>query len=394
MALRSLALTAAILSLAIPYPLGAQGISGNGVPEPVSRPFGPAVDWKLTAETSQRFTADTNRSLNAESDGNVYGSTTLLGLKLDAETERTFVTLRGGLVAAVFGGPGDTSELDRIDPQFEAGLRYDGKDYRFNTDLDIDVEPTSFTQLEDTGILEDETTQITVTYAASYSKTLNARNQAFVNGFARAIRFAEDVDGLNETTTGGFDAGWSHQLSATTRVTGDTGFRYFTSDNAAETTSQVVDFSIGVDHQRTRRHTFEVAGGASFIRQETNNAFGGRSTEYFTGFNGGASFDYEIPRFRLGLNLRQRVDPSSQGVLRSFTRLSGSIGYRLNSRLRLSGALGISRRTELGSTDGDQRDFVSIGPRLSYEVTDDVDLGLNYQFRLSNETDEDIATGH
>lgn len=394
MSLRSALIAATALSLAFAHAIEPPAANADEVPVPVARPIGPAVDWKLSSSFSQRFSADTNRTLAEESRGNVYGATTQVGLKLDAETERMLVTLRGGLVAAAFGGPGDTSELDRLDPQFDAALTYDGKDYAVNSSLSVDLEPSSFTQLEDTGIVDDETTQITVSYRASYTQSLNARNQAFVNGFARAIRFQDDVDGLNETTTAGFNAGWSHLLSPTTRVFGDGGFRFFTSDNASNTESQVADFSVGIENQRTRRHTVRLSGGASFINQTTDDGLGGRDSEFFTGFNGGASFNYEIPRFTFGLDIRQRVDPSSQGVLRSFTRVGGSLSYRLNQRLRLGGQLSLSRRAALSSDEEDQRDFVTVGPRLSYEIAKDVDLSLNYRFRLSNESDEDIATGH
>lgn len=381
--------------------LAGEAVLADPVPRPPAKPpvansFGPAVDWRLTGTIREELRADSNRTLDTPSKGAVYGSRTSVGLTLDAESERTFVSLSAGFDAGIFGGPGDTDQLNRVDPNFAASLRYDGKDYQVDNNLSVDARPTSFTQLDDTGILDDETTQVTVRYSTIYTQSLDATNQLSTGVDARVIRFLDDVDNLEATNSAGVFSNWRHQVTGATALNFRGGFRFFSADDEAETRSQTADLTVGVEHARTPRHTFGASGGVTFARQVRDGIPGADSPDFFTGFNGGASFDYRLARLTAGLDLSHIIDQSSDGDLRAFSRLTGDLAYQLTERSKLSGLLSYSRRSDLaGESGGDgTRQVITFGPQFSHRITENVDLGLNYRFRLASESDEDIATGH
>ncbi|MEM9045959.1 MAG: hypothetical protein AAGC81_14810 [Pseudomonadota bacterium] len=376
------------------FALGQTVAQAQTAPQPVAKPIGPAVDWNLRGFARQRFEFDSNRQLDADSEGAIYGSLSTLGLRLDARTKRSLLSLNAGVTARVFGGPGDTDNLSRFDPEISASHVYAGKDYSISNGLSLDVRPTTETQFEDSGIVEDQANQFTFAYNTGYTQSINARNSWSLSGDVRVIRFDEDVDGLAESERVGVNTSWQHALSQTTSVFASSGFRYFNSDN--ETTSQTVDFTTGVNHQRTSRHNFGATGGFSVVRIEDGDA-PGEPTEVNVGFNGGASFDYAIQRFNAGIDFSQRIDPSSSGDVDAFTRLSGALSYQLTPFSTLSGNLNFTRRTAISDADAandPNGQFLSLGPRFTTRLTDDVNLSLGYLFRLDADEDSDIGTGH
>lgn len=381
---------AAGLALAI----WSAGAIAQTSPQPVAKPIGPGVDWSLRGFAVQRFEFDSNRELDPESDGAVYGSISTLGLRMDARTKRALFSVNAGFSGRYYGGPGDTENLNTINPNIAASLTYNGKDYQISNQMALSVQPTTETQFEDSGIVDEDANQFTFSYSTGYAHLIDARNTWSLNGDIRIIRFDEDVDDLNESESAGINTSWRHQLSQTTFLFARTGFRYFNADDDSQ--SQTVDFTTGVDHQRTSRHQFGASGGVSVVRSEDQDT-PGEDAEINVGFNGGANFSYRVKRFNAGLNFSQSLDPSSDGDVDAFTRLSGSVGYQITRFSSLSGTASLSRRTSLSDatgSDSDEGQFLSLGPTFRTQLTDTVDLSIGYQFRLDDESDSDIGTGH
>ncbi|MEM8792712.1 MAG: hypothetical protein AAGE80_13920 [Pseudomonadota bacterium] len=371
--------------------LSAQALAETS-PQPVAKPIGPAIDLKARGFVRQTFEFDSNRELEPDSDGAVYGSITRLGLRLDAEGKRSVFRINAALAARAFGGPGDTDNLTRVDPDISARHQFNAKDFAISNSLSLNVRPTTETQFDDTGIVEEEANQLTINYDTSFTKNLDARNALSLGGDVRITRFDEDVAGLDENELYGVDATWSHQLYQTTSLFAQTGARFFNSEDG--TTSQTFNFLTGIDHRRTSRHRFGANGGIVVSRIDDGDV-PGASKETNVGFNGGGNFEYTLQRFTAGVDIRQSVDPTSDGDVNGFTRIGGNIGYRLTNRSRLSGALEVSRRTSVSTLDDEEdRLFFSVGPAFNTELTRNIDLSLSYRFRFDDEDDEAIGTGH
>ena len=119
------------------------------------------VPQSLTAQgsVSQRFQAQTDRSLNGDNDP-VFGATTRLGATAGFSTPRAGVSFNGGVSGSGFFGPGSTDGLTRIDPDAQIEAFYRVARLDFSGLLDFDIQPTSVTQVEDTGVTQEGTAQV------------------------------------------------------------------------------------------------------------------------------------------------------------------------------------------------------------------------------------------
>jgi hypothetical protein len=349
-----------------------------------------AADWSLTGRTALTIEADTNRDLDVDSDGPVYGATTTAGLTLGVRTEQLTISLSAGAEGALFGGPGDTSELTRLEPgDVAATLGYTGKTYTFGARASFAIDPTSVTQIEDTGLTDTDTSQLTTRAGVDLTLRLDERTDALFGATADLIDFAESADGLEPTRTYGVSTGLRRELTRTTTGTATLGLRHFSADNAEETRSQTLDLSAGLDHRRTSRHTVGVTGGVTAVRTVEI----GQGTEFDLGATGGLRFGYRLQNLTFELDASQAIDPSSEGELQAFTRVGGTLGYAINARERFSLATALSRGTPLSGDTASSLTFTT-GPTYTLALTEQTALSLGYQFRLSQDEDAGAATGH
>ncbi len=380
------------------WPLGIRLLAGPLAGLALATPA-VGADWSLNGQVSQTFSAETNRGLENPSEGTVYGSTTSLGLTLGADTKRSSFRLSGGVDGSVFFGPGDTEDLNQINPRNLAfDHAYQGKTYTFSQGFSFDAQQTSDTQLEDTGITEDETTQFTVSYGADLALRIDAITLITFALSASAIEFAEDTPGLTATRTIGYTVGLSHELTSTTSLNLNAGARLFTADDAENTRSGVFDIGLGLTHQRTPRHTFGLNGGVSLVR-DIERITGGTS-DFTAAGTGGASFAYTTGNFNAGLSLTQSVDPSSAGELQSFTRLGGNLDYAINDLESVGMTLALARRTSIGDSDAvgtaddSDAETLSLGANYSLRLGAETSLGLGYAFNLTRDSIDGTASGH
>ena len=100
--------------------------------------------------------AETNRDLDPDDPGSIYGATTSLGLDFTALTPTTQWSFETGAALSAFGGDGDTEGLDGAFPNFAAAVAHDGQYVDTGASFALDYQPVAFAQLDDTGITEGE----------------------------------------------------------------------------------------------------------------------------------------------------------------------------------------------------------------------------------------------
>ncbi|MEL6475848.1 MAG: hypothetical protein AAFR17_00860 [Pseudomonadota bacterium] len=383
-------------------PAGTLDVEGSTVPadtivqappEP-SGSFGPGIAWSWRGRINQRFEVDTNRGLRVNRNGTVYGSRTGVRTTVSARTKRTRIATTFGVTGITFAGTEESEDLTRIDPRLVVNLRYDGKRYDFRSRVDASVDSTSFTQVEDTGNTDVETQQITVNYDADLGFRIDKLNTLVLGIDGRLVDFVDDAEELNPNRSIRFTAGSLHRLNDLTSVRFTGALRYFSSDNNSSTRTQTLTFGGALTHNRTRRHRFGVSSGVTLVRRqaELNNL---DQTDYFVGAVGGAGLDYQSGTINAGLDLLQRLEPTSAGELQTFTRLAGNLGYRLTPQQRISANVAVSRRDGLDE-GSDQRTVIRFGPRYSINLSRRTSLNLGYTFRFSNDSSgaDGSATGH
>lgn len=353
------------------------------------------MDWSLNGTTSARITVDNNRELSADEQEALLTMVLDAGLILDAETKRTLLSFNTGLSRVFFFGEGrpDSNTTQRIDPRFAVSGTYRGKTYTVSGTAGFDFQPTSFTQADDTGITDDETTQLTVSYATSLNLQLDELNSLIIGTSAQVIDFTDDVEGLNATRTFGASLAWNGQISETTSVALSGGFRQFLSD-ANGNDSQTFDISAGLSHRRTSRHSFNLGLGASAVRSTNSDQTSTEDNDFDLNMSGNFGFTYSAnDALRAGLTLSQGVDPSSTGELQGFTRIGGTLRYQLDSTQSLNLGANYTRRTPI-SGDGETFQTFTLAPGYSLQLAPDVSLSTGYSFVIQSDDADGFASGH
>ena len=352
--------------------------------------FGPGVDWSATATTRISIEGDINRDLDAGNQERLLSEALDAGLVIDAETRRALLTAELGLEARYFlGQDDDVDGTGRVDPRFTLRHIWTGKSYTFESNAGVTLSQASFTQLDDTGTSDATTTQISVTYGADLTQELSEVSAIVIGFEGSMIDFSEQSAGLIPSNTIGASIGWTRALSEATDLTLSAGLRNFSADNAASTRSQTLDLLATLAHRRTSRHDFTFSLGLSGVRTEEFGA----GIDFDVGVTGGLGLDYTLQNLTTEFSFDQSVEPSSEGSLQSFSRIASALRYSINDRERLSVALSFSRRSPLGGT-GDSLEFLSIRPVYAWDIAEQTEFSIGYEFRMSRDSALGTAVGH
>ena len=361
--------------------LADPGLFANG--------FGPAVDWSLTATAGIRVEADSNHRLRPGDPTPLLTTRLDTGLTLGAETKRgNFGVNLGLLVPLYFGEEPPETELP-VDPSFSANGTYRGKRYTLDGTFSFDIKPTTATQFEDTGILNDRTAQITVNYSAGLTYELDRRNSLRVATTGGVVDFLTGAPGLVPTRNFTGSLGWDHKLDPRTTLGLDLNLRHFSSENALATRSQTVGIGARLSQDRTRRHTIDLGAGVNLVRTDER----GRGSTFEIGIEGSAGFGYKLRDLGFDLTLSQSVDPSATGQLQSFTRAGATVTWDINERESLSFSNTLTRRTPL-SGGGTTLSTLSTGATYSRALTREARFSLGYTFRARDDDVAGFASGH
>lgn len=382
---RSLRRAAPLLGAAAMLAVAAPSAHGDQTYSPV---FGPAIDWSVLVGLTESFELSTNRQLNGTSDNVEARGVIGVGLNINGVGKRTRFGLSTGFNVGR-STDDDISNLNRLDPNLSATAVFLGKGYSINAQVNGRTQATSISEQIDSGITNQDATRIDVRASVGVSWQATKRDSLSISTSAQIVDFSRSVGSFTPSQTFGVSASWSRQATETTSYSFSTNFRHFEADGVNSRTSRTANLQLGIQHSRTSRHTLGGSAGFSFV--SSDNTDGSSSTQ--VGFVGSGSFGYTIDEFNANLAVSQSVQPSSDGDLNAFTSLAGSLAYRINALQSLGFNITYTRRSDI-SGGGDVLQFLSLGPRYSYSLTEDSSLSLGYQFRVRDDTTNSFQTGH
>lgn len=334
----------------------------------------------VDGSVSQRLEAHTNRALDGEPSP-VFGSTTRAGLTTEWAAKRTTWKLETGVTASKFAGPGETDGLDRIDPDIRIDVSHLIPRGTLTGGAAFDIQPTSVTQVEDTGVINLDTAQISVQLSTGLVYLLDARNRLTLDGTAAVTRFTERVATLTPTTSYGLTGGWRRQMTPRTAATMSLGLDRFAADNAENERSLTASLSGRVEHAVNARLSGSAGIGADLVRRSRVLNVG-RDVDLLASFRGDFSVAWlPAPDLSLSLDLGHGIQPSSAGALQTVSTTGLGVTYVVNDLFRTGLAMSYSRRAELGG-NGDTRNLFTLTPSLSVQLDPHWQLDLNYILRM------------
>lgn len=348
------------------------------------------AEWRLSGAFSETLETVTDRELEGD-DAPAFGSTTALRLSLAALNPTMFWSFDVGLSGAKFAGPGAQDDFDRIDPNFATSFSKRGPRLTLGFDASLDVEPTSTTQIEDTGITDENTTQITATSQLTFDYALSALDQATLAFDARVVEFDDSGTSLTPTRRAG--ATLSLRRRETPRLAGvaSVGADYLISDDEDDTRTSSGRFSFGLDYKATPRLDIGGRLGPSFryiTRSDDASIFD-------VSANGGLSVDWRPDETTsLALTLGQGFETSSDGVLESVGRLNFNAVQSLGPDTTASFGLRYVRRQEDASFGiaGADREVINATPTLAYVIDHAWRATAGYGLTLSRDEGQDAIS--
>ena len=375
-----------------------------------------AAEWTIGGRVTQSLEADTNRDLDPDSGGPVYGETTSLNLAIGGQTKATEWTLNLGGRASFFFGPGeDDADLDGLRPRVSGSVVHERKQFFSRTGFYYDRSPTSFVRIDELGLPIDgpideptdepvdepgfdpddavfsdvDAFQTTLNANQAFSFMLDPRNTIGLSARATIRRFSEETDELTPTTTYGGGLSWTHQVSPRTGLGFAVDLRRFEADNPENREALTLDLLATADRQVNERLSLGFSAGPSITWSEetvANAAGANRVEETDIGFTGGIEALLRRKTSRLSFSATQSVVPSSFGELANRTGVGLRYTYDINSVSSFSLATRYALRNSLDGSGG-ARHFAALSPSYTYRLTPKWQASVRYAFELVDDDD-------
>ncbi len=347
------------------------------------------ADWRLAGAFSETVETVTDRELEGE-DAPAFGSTTALRLSLAAQDPTMVWSFEAGLTGSKFVGPGAQGDFNRIDPAFATSFSRRGSRLTLGFDASLDIEPTSSTQIEDTGVTDEDVTQITATSLVSLGYALSDRERATLSFDTQVIEFDEDTS-LTPTRRAGVNLTFRRRETQRLTGTARTGASYLISDNEDDTRTTSGNVAFGADYQATPRLDVRGSLGPSFRYITSSND---ASALDFSA-NGDFSLNWRPDNATsFALRLGQAFETSSDGDLESVGRFNLNAVQSLSSDTTASFGLNYVRRQSggnLASIDAD-REVINATPTLAYAIDHAWRATAGYALTLSRDEGEDAIS--
>lgn len=355
-----------------------------------------AADWRLEPSVRQEVGYDDNIKLDEEGGEGGLVSRTNAALGVAAETPRLDLRLDTRLDYLAYALTDEDASWSvqlagvagyAVSPRTRVGLR---GSFRRDTSI-IDV-------LDSTGGRE-RTDDPRFTYAATpfFSHRLSYLDT--LSGSASWVHRDVTEDEVNpDYTTVSGNLGWQRVVTARTSLGGNL---YASRYESRERESLTLSPRLSVDYRYGEAVDLDLSLGPALYRTETED----RGSETNLSYTADGTLTARLtPTTTLAVTASHYLEPSgSSGELSQTGRVSASLRQRLAPRLSGTVAALAQRQTSVGEEstsqiaageDSDDRDFVQLSAGLSYELTERIDLGVNYRLRHERNSDTGNATSN
>lgn len=388
---------------------------------------GPAqgVYWTLGASVSETLELNSNPDLdfdNQRDSGDIeFGTTTFANLQFGARTDRTVWSLSTGANLRYFTGQDDSNNNDNVNglrPNLSGRMLYQGQTYSVSSRANFDISSTAFDEFRLVPIDGEEepppefptdptdqlvrvtrdTDRISFGAGTTLSLTLSPVNSITTSLSYSGQRYSESVPGFSISDNIGGSFSFSHRLSQISSTGFSISVLRFTSEANQSRNNQdgfSVNATVDYSTELSPQTNISASLGAAYTDETDETDVNGvlvSDTDRTVSATGRLSLGVDLPRSRFRFGLSNGVRPSSTGDTKNVTSITAGYSHELTRHARLSISGQYSLQTPIGSTD-EMDHFFSVGPALSYQLSQNWRASLAYRFRGSDE-EEGTAIGN
>lgn len=342
------------------------------------------AEWRLNGVASTTFETVTDRERDGDEDP-AFGATGVLSVTLAALSPRTQWATTVGVTGSKFAGPGAEDDFDRLDPNLATSISHNAGLWGFGANASFDAQPTSITQLEDSGLTDEDVIQYSTRVGASASYRLSARDSVSLGLSAALIEFSEQNNQLTPSFSLSANGGYQHAVNERLATNFNLGANRVFADDVPETTSTSVNGTVGVSYQLHNRLRFNFGLGPSATLTETVNP---QTSDVTFGATGDAGLTWRADnQTSLGFEASQGLETSADGGLDNVARAGASVTHAVNQTFSSALALSYVRRTEDSAfiSADSELDLVSVSPSVNLSLDRDVRATAGYSLTLSRE---------
>ncbi len=351
-----------------------------------------AANVTIKAKVTERLEFDDNISRALNSPGEVYGSSTGLATDFNWRTPRLEISGGAGAEFKKFTGPGKTDNLDSFNQNANLGLTKKSARSEFSIEGSFRSQNSSFSELDDTDITNQDTDRLTYSLISDLSYEINSRNTVNFSGEVTLVDFSKSSTSLTPFVNISAEAGWLHRLTNLTDLLTNIGWSRFSADNAQKTRSDTFSFSSGIAAKLTPRLSIGATVGVDIVNTDQNQIGGGTtsSSQSNLGVQADIGVDYAIQNTQVSFSLSQGTQPSASGEVNQRTTAEFSIGHDINRRSNVGLTASVSRQESVSNSISSTRDLFSIEPKYSYQLAREWSASVAYLF-VKRKTDTGSA---
>lgn len=342
-------------------------------------------DWSLNADLSERGTYNSNLLLSPDHKINAFGSLTIPEFVLKRDSPTSSIALDGQFKFAEYF---NHSELDSDSQLFNLKLSKDLSErstVSFQGDFNRDTTLTSDEDL--TGrFLTEPVRFITWDAAPTWSYQLSPIDTLTWDGSYLSTNYQSTL--RTDYEYYGTDLSYEHQLSEVAAITGAVSYFRFVPDDFLHTRSDIYGALIGYRYAPTDRFLVSGSAGLDYdITHQDDIGFDtGDSTDL--GYRVKFNMNYALnDQTKAVISLSHDVQPSGNGRLETQNRGTLTLNYQFGEKTAFSLVANyVDNQDYFGSgtgTNGSEElsRYFSVGPSLSWDITEDLKLQASYQLR-------------
>ena len=350
---------------------------------------GSAADWHLNSSITEEFTYDDNYRLRASDERSLWGFNTRPRVGIETHAPRTDLYLNGSLNYGYF--PDNTDE-NSFDQHGDVSLKHRSERSQFGLGGNVSRATTRTTEDEDTGRDFSDAQRIGLGGNASWSYALTELVAAGLQGGASYVTY--DTSVLSDYRT--YSAGPFVSVRLTEKDSVRLNGTYTRYDRLSGRDYESDLFVANANWTHVFHPQWEVGLriGGNYVMSDEESASGSTVSQNEAGFDAGATITYTEERGSISGGYSHAVVPSGTGRLERRNSINLSADYKATPLITFGVRTSFIQQ-DAAEGGGEDRNFVTAEPGVTWHFLPDWDARIAYKFRTQtlNEGERAYSNG-